>query len=302
MDWLKKIPIGQYVAGERGWLRKIDPRMKMLWVLFFLLSPVLASSEWRLGLVITLLLITFFSNMPSRIWCRSLCLLMLLSIIVGIFAMILPASDASASMTVRDPQELPGVVVVGNAWELIKLGPINIFDVNLGPLIIDRRSAELGLKTSTLIFTVIHSVNLMLITSSPEDLVWSLRWFISPLRIFGLPIDKISFQLLLSLRFIPLVQEEFQNLLRALAVRAVNFKKLGLKASLALILSVGEKLLSNILLRSEQGAEALVARGGELIPAEYFRPSHSISRFSFINIGSVFCLLLALIVRSQFGL
>ena len=33
--------------------------------------------------------------------------------------------------------------------------------------------ALLGLRTSTLIFTVIHSVNLMLITTPPEDLVWA---------------------------------------------------------------------------------------------------------------------------------
>ena len=300
MDWLKKIPIGQYVSGERGWLRKMDPRMKMIWVLFFLLSPILASPQWRLSLVIALLLITFFSDMPLRIWWRSLCLLFVLSLIVGIFAMILPASDSAASITVRDAQELPNALLVGTPWELVKIGPIDFFNLKLGPLIVDRRSAELGVKTSTLIFTVIHSVNLMLITSSPEDLVWSLRWFLSPLRFLGLPIDTISFQLLLSLRFIPLVQEEFQNLLRALAVRAVNFKKLGFKSSLGLILAVGERFLANILLRSEQGAEALVSRRGSLIPADYFRPRSAITRFSLINLSAGFFLVFSLILRSQF--
>tara|TARA_Y100001968_G_scaffold202257_1_gene185730 strand:- start:207 stop:1115 length:909 start_codon:yes stop_codon:yes gene_type:complete len=301
MDWIRKVPIGQYVAGKSGWMRRIDPRMKMAWVLLFLISPVLSSPEWRLGLVIALLLITCFSYLPMRIWWRPLCLLLLLSSLVGVLAIILPTGEPAALLTIRDSQELPNAIAEGQSWEIIRIGPVPFLKTSLGPLIVDRRSAELGLKTSTLIFTVVHSVNLMLITSSPEDLVWALRWFISPLRLLGLPIDRLSFQLLLSLRFIPLVQEEFQNLLRALSVRAVNFKKLGFKASLGLILSVGERLFANILLRSEQGAEALVSRGGWLIPPEYFKPSRSISRFSAINVFAGFLLLFVLVLRSQFG-
>ena len=79
--------------------------------------------------------------------------------------------------------------------------------------------------------------------------------------------------MLLALRFLPLVQEELQNLLRALASRAVSFRQLGIKSSLALILSVGERLLNNILLRAEQGAEAFLVRGGTFVPINYFKPS-----------------------------
>ena len=291
MDWIRKIPIGQYVDGESGWLRWIDPRMKLAWVLLFLLTPVLSSAEWRLGLVLSLLVITFFSHLPSRIWWRPLLILFIFSSLLGLLAMILPASELAATLMVRNPNELPNAIVLGPHWELI----------SLGPLIVDRRSLELGIKTSTLIFTVVHSVNLMLITTSPEDLVWALHWFISPLAFLGLPIDRISFQLLLALRFIPLVQEEFQNLLRSLSVRAVDFKKLGFKASLGLILSVGERLLANILLRSEQGAQAFMARGGSFLPPRYFRPSRTIVSFSCINICAGFLLVMVLVLRFKCG-
>ena len=33
MDWLRQIPIGQYVDGAAGWLRQLDPRLKLSWVL-----------------------------------------------------------------------------------------------------------------------------------------------------------------------------------------------------------------------------------------------------------------------------
>ncbi|MDA0259046.1 MAG: energy-coupling factor transporter transmembrane protein EcfT, partial [Cyanobacteria bacterium] len=55
MDWLRQIPMGQYVDGREGWLRRLDPRLKLAWSLVFLLTPVLAGPLWRLGLVAALL-------------------------------------------------------------------------------------------------------------------------------------------------------------------------------------------------------------------------------------------------------
>ena len=83
---------------------------------------------------------------------------------------------------------------------------------------------------------------------------------LSPLRLLS-SVTRLSFQLLLALRFLPLVQEELQNLLRSLVSRAVSLRKLGFKAAFGLLLSVGERLLANILLRRAAGADALVARG-----------------------------------------
>tara|TARA_Y100001968_G_C19450010_1_gene767906 strand:+ start:4767 stop:5675 length:909 start_codon:yes stop_codon:yes gene_type:complete len=301
MDWLRKVPIGQYVAGENSWLRWIDPRIKFGWVLFFLVTPVLATSEWRVGLVLSLLGLTLCSRLPARVWWRSLSFLLIFSFFIGVFAMLLPASEQAATHTVRNPLELVNSIAIGPSWYLFKFGPIQFFNTSLGPFLIDRRSLELGINSATLVFTVVHSVNLMLITSLPEDLVWALRWFLSPFSLLGFSTDKISFQLLLALRFIPLIQEELQNLLQSLATRAVSFKRLGFKASFGLILSVGERLLANILLRSQQGADALVARNGSWQQLIYLKPSPAISRFSKMNLGAVLFLIMGLILRFFFG-
>ena len=93
-----------------------------------------------------------------------------------------------------------------------------------------------------------------------------------------------------------------QNLLRALASRAVNLRKLGFKASFALILSVGERLLANILLRAEQGAEALLARGGLWLPPDQFRPQLVLAgASSLLNIASAMLLILVLGLRGKYG-
>ena len=272
MDWLRQIPIGQYVDGQEGWLRRLDPRLKFAWVLMFLLTPVLAGPIWRVGLVIGLLLVTGLSGLPPRLWWRSLLFLSALGCGVGLLAMLLPTGDPGASLNLRSAREVPGLLLQAPSWELLRLGPLQLGPLQLGPLVVDRRSAELGLNSATLIVTVVHSVNLMLLSTPSEDLMWALRWWLTPLTWLGVPMDRLSFQLLLALRFLPLVQEELQNLLRSLASRAVNLRRLGFKASFGLVLAVGERLLANILLRAEQGAEALLARGGVWLPAEAFRP------------------------------
>ena len=54
MDWLRQVPMGQYVDGSNGWLRRLDPRLKLAWSLVFLLTPVLAGPLWRVALVVAL--------------------------------------------------------------------------------------------------------------------------------------------------------------------------------------------------------------------------------------------------------
>ena len=293
MELLRNVPIGQYVAGKSGWLRSLDPRLKFAWVLMFLVSPVLAGPLWRVALALALLLITVFRSLPLRIIWRPFSLLIIFSILCGLLATFLPTNETPSVLTVRSPQELPNLLLAGSHWEIIKIGTF----------VIDRRSAELGLKTSTLIFTVVHSVNLMLCTTSPEDLMWTLRWYLKPIALLGFPLDRMSFQLLLALRFIPLVQEEFQNLIRSIINRAINFKELGLKKSVGLILSVGERLLSNILLRAEQGAESLLIRNhGMILHPSSLKPKGLIKRSNaWLNSIAIAVLFITIILRKEYG-
>jgi len=283
MDWLRQLPIGQYVdpgeGGRRSWLRELDPRLKLLWTLAFLLTPILAGPLWRLGLVVLLLLITLTSGLPPRLWLRGVILWLALGLLVGLLSCVLPVGGAPPATLQRPPTELrlepapDGAAPErsGQAWELLRLGPVRLGPLPVGPLVVTRQSARLGLNSATLLFTLIHSANLLLLTTSPEQLVWAIDWWLMPLGRLGLPAERLGFILLLSLRFLPLVQEELQNLLRSLATRAVQLRALGWKGGLGLLLALGERLLANVLLRSEQGAEALLARGGRWLPPQELR-------------------------------
>jgi len=314
MDWLRQLPIGQYVddggPGRGSWLKRIDPRLKLAWTVAFLVTPILAGPLWRVALVGLLLLLTLVSGLPLRIWRRTLPLLLGLAVLVGLLTALLPAGGIGRATLQRPPEELrleppslPGSEAPpersGLAWELLRWGPVQLGPVPFGPLVVTRRSAQLGINGATLLVTLIQSANLLLLSTTPEELAWAISWWLRPLGALGLPMERLGFTLLLSLRFLPLVQEELQNLLRALATRAVTLKGLGWKGALGLVLAVGERLLANILLRSEQGAEALIARGGRWIAPDALHrvPSGSSwpSRLGWLVLGAL------LLLRWRFG-
>lgn len=126
---------------------------------------------------------------------------------------------------------------------------------------ISQRSLDLAIRVSTLIFTLIYSTNLYLLTTAPEEITAGLEDLMLPLRWLGVPVTEVALTLTLSLRYIPLVLEEIQNLGRSIWTRAINWKELGLRRGLRVWLIVAERLLENLLLRASQAANAMQVRG-----------------------------------------
>ena len=302
MNILTKFSVGQYVYGNRSWLRIIDSRLKIIIVMIFLITPIWAGPIWRLSLVVCLLLITFLSLLPSRVWWRSLFLLSCLSLLIGCISILASSDVQFLDGYLRNPKELQVVLESNKEWNILQIPLQKIWFINFGPYNLSRKAFELGIKTSTLIFTVVHSVNLMLLTTLQEDIVWALSWFMYPLRKIGLPTSKWLFQLLIALRFIPLVQEEFQNIIKSVSVRSINFRNLGLKKSFNILLILVERLFQNIFLRIDQGAESLLSKGEIIIKTNRFRTFYPSKSFNVIvNTLSICFICIAIFLRKLYG-
>ena len=302
MNILTKFSIGQYVDGNRSWLRIIDSRLKVIAVLIFLITPIWAGPLWRLSLVICLILITFVSLIPLRVWWRSLVFLLGLSLLIGFLSLIASSDIQSLDSSLRDPSELNLILESQENWNILEIPSKKIGFIILGPYNLSKKAFELGIKTSTLIFTVIHSVNLMLLTTLQEDIVWALSWFMIPLRKVGLPVDKWLFQLLLALRFIPLVQEELQNIIKSVSVRAINLRSLGFKKSINILLTMVERLFLNIFLRIDQGADSLLSKKNIYIKTNRYRAFDKKNYITFIfNSLSICFIFIAIFLRKQYG-
>ena len=302
MNILTKFSIGQYVDGNRSWLRIIDSRLKIFAVLIFLITPIWAGPFWRIGLVICLRFITFISLLPIRVWWRSFIFLTGLSLVIGFLSVMASFDIQSLDSSIRDPNELKVILESQEKWNILEIPLKKIGFLSFGPYYLSRKSFELGIKTSTLIFTVIHSVNLMLLTTLQEDIVWAFSWFMNPLRKIGLPIDKWLFQLLLALRFIPLVQEEFQNILKSISVRSLNLRNLGFKKSINVLLTIVERLFLNIFLRIDQGADSLLSKKHILIRTNRFKNLDKVTPLTFVlNTLSICFICIAIFLRKQYG-
>ena len=267
MDLLRSLPIGLYLEEPQTWLHKLDPRVKLIWLLSFLSSYVFANNYWRVLLVLLLILFTVFAKIPLRVWRQQMGWLLVLSFMVLAIGAISPDG-----LGINYQSRLPRNEQILTQPSTDKKNQITptILDSNKqysyvlfhqGFVRVSRRSWDLAISLSTIVFTLIYSTNLYLLTTAPEEITSGMESLMQPLRRLNIPVTEITLTLTLSLRFIPLVLEEIQNLVRSVMTRAINWKKLGLKRGAKVWLIVTERLLKNLLLRAEQMANAMMVRG-----------------------------------------
>ncbi len=291
MDLLRSLPLGLYLEQPITWLHRLDPRIKLAWLMTFLAAPLLANPLWRVILAALLLVFTIMAMIPLRVWRQQMGWLLLLSLMVfalttvipdGLDTKYYPRLPANELAFAQQPNTLPPASppnpwynpfgfgrpasptsATGSASDESLPQPTDYRYIlfQRGSITITKRSLDLAIRYSTLLFTLIYSANLFLLVTAPEEITAAIEDWMSPLRRFNLPITEIALTLTLSLRFIPLVLEEVQNLVRSVSTRAINWRKLGWRSTLQVWLIVAERLLENLLLRAEQIASAMKVRG-----------------------------------------
>jgi energy-coupling factor transport system permease protein len=267
MDLLRSLPIGLYLEQPSTWLHTLDPRVKLVWLMTFLLTPLLANTQWRVILVGLLILLTFAAAIPWRVWRQQMGWLLLICLLVlGVTAVMpdglalryqprlpLPAQQFGSSPPSHLSDAPPPSLPQPTAYSYVLL--------EQGPVTMTRQSLDLGIRLSTWLFTLIFGTNLYLLTTAPEEIATAIEHLLQPLSRWRVPVIELTLTLTLSLRFIPLVLEEVQNLIRAIRTRAINWKKLGIRGAIQIWLMLADRLLENLFLRAEQIASAMTARG-----------------------------------------
>jgi energy-coupling factor transport system permease protein len=289
MDLLRSLPLGLYLEEPQTWLHRLDPRVKLGWLSTFLLVPVLASIPLRLAVVAALVVLTATARIPWRVWKQQVGWLLLLAAYVGVIVLFvpdglnanhqgrLPANELVFSQQSAELSAIPASKPFYIFWDKAPATPkvdqwstpaklkqptdYKYFLFRRGRFAISQRSLDVSLRFSTLLFTLIYSTSLFLLVTSPEEVTAGLEDLMGPLRKLKIPVTEIALTLTLALRFIPLVLEEFQNLVRSVRTRAINWRKLGIKRSVQIWVLVAERLLENLLLRAEQIAAGIQVRG-----------------------------------------
>lgn len=73
-----------------------------------------------------------------------------------------------------------------------------------------------------LILIVLYT-SILTLTTPPTELTYGLECFLSPLRIFKLPVSKIALSLSLGLRFIPIVIDQANKIIKAQTCRGIDY-------------------------------------------------------------------------------
>ncbi|WP_017326447.1 energy-coupling factor transporter transmembrane protein EcfT [Synechococcus sp. PCC 7336] len=293
VDLLRNVPLGTYLESPVTWLHRLDPRVKFVWLVSILLSPILADGWWRLAVVAFLVLLTWGSQLPWRVWRGQLGIALAIALFATLltafapealgvrsepvrpaaemaYGLLLPLAESAVTADPSDtaataPAEIERLRVVDweqlpqptrYRYELLTIPPV------LGrELRISRRSLAIAIRLATLIFTLLYSTSLFLLATAPEEITEAIAFFCAPLRPLKVPVAEIVLTLTLALRFLPLVLEEVQNIARAVRTRDIHWQGLGLKGGVKLALSLVERVLQNLLIRAEQTASAMQVRG-----------------------------------------
>ena len=293
MDLLKSLPIGLYLEQPVTWLHRVDPRVKLGWLLSVLLAPVLSNAAWRVGLVLFLVGLTLSARIPLRVWRQQMGFLLTLATLVTVLLMIMPDGIAVIqNPRLPTPQQLyPIEAPPGQALGALGASAVDqalpaaeeneqrqrisatvlpdtdysyvvfTLDLRLVKLQVTQQSLQLAIRVGTLLFTLVYSTTLFLLTTAPEEITAGLEDLLQPLRWLKLPVTEIALSMTLALLVIPLVLEEVQNLIRSIRTRAINWRKLGMRRAAQIWILVAERLLGNLLLRAEQIASAMHVRG-----------------------------------------
>ena len=266
MDLLRSLPLGLYLEQPVTWLHRLDSRVKFVWLMSFLSTYIFANTWWRVILVFVLIFITLISGIPRRVWRQQMGYLLSICFLVLIIASLSPDGmgvDYQPRLPIERQVEQPAVQTSTRNPILSIFDPeeYNYILFAGGPVKVTRHSFDLAVRLSTIFFTVLYSTTLYLLTTAPEEITAGIESLMEPLRRFKVPVTEIALTLTLSLRFIPLVLEEIQNLIRSVMTRAINWKKLGLKGVVKVWMMLAERLLKNLLLRADQMANGIVVRG-----------------------------------------
>lgn len=230
---IRDITIGQYYPQDSV-LHRLDPRVKLASTLLFIVSLFLFDSFAGYVIVIAFLgMVIKLSKVPFRYIVKGLKAVVFLLLFTVIFNMLLT----------------PGEPLV--QWWIIKITKEGLF-----------QAAFFGIR---LILLIIGS-SLMTFTTTPNSLTDGLETGLSPLKKIKVPVHEIAMMMSIALRFIPILLEETDKIMKAQMARGADFESGGLLKKAKALIPLLVPLFISAFRRAGDLAMAMEARcynGGE---------------------------------------
>jgi len=227
-----KLMLGRYVEGH-SLLHRLDPRSKLAGMLIFMASVFLINSYVTLliGLAFTLIII-IMSKIPLLFYFRAVKPLLFLITFIALFHIFFHAEGA----------------------RIFKVGTFSIYSGGL----------EKGLVAAGRMTLFISFATVLSFTTQPDRIANALDSFLQPLQKIGIPVDRLSLMLSLSLRFIPTIFEEAERIWKAQVSRGFSLADRPLKEKAKRIIALLVPVTAGAFRRATNLADAMEARSYRL--------------------------------------
>ncbi|MBQ6886358.1 MAG: energy-coupling factor transporter transmembrane protein EcfT [Lachnospiraceae bacterium] len=188
---LRDITIGQYYQSDSV-IHKLDPRVKLITTLVFIVSLFVVDNF--IGYVIAALFLAIvikISKVPFKFMVKGMKSIMVLLMITVIFNLFLTPGEALFTV-----------------WKLT--------------------ITKEGVRTAVfmairLTFLIIGS-SVMTLTTTPNNLTDGLEKMLKPLKVIHVPVHEVAMMMAIALRFIPILLEETDKIMKAQIARGADFE------------------------------------------------------------------------------
>lgn len=229
----RNMTLGQYYPGDSV-IHKLDPRVKLLATLLYIIGIFCISNPFGvLFVTVCLGIVIALSKVPVSFMFRGLKGIVILMIIAGMFNLFMT----------------PGIPIF--KFYFIKITKEGI------------RNAVL--MTIRMIYLIVGS-SIMTLTTTPNALTDGLESGLSFLNFFRVPVSDIAMMMSIALRFIPILIEETDKIMKAQMARGATFDEGNLIKRAKAMIPILVPLFVSAFRRAYDLANAMEARcynGGE---------------------------------------
>lgn len=230
---IRDITIGQYYPSD-SLLHKLDPRTKIVGTFVYIISLFLFRSFAPLLVVIGFLaMVIKLSKVPFKHIVKGLKAIMFLLLFAVIFNLFLT----------------PGK-------EIFRFGILKITEEGI------RVAAFMGLR----LILLIMGSTIMTFTTTPNNLTDGLEKLMNPLKKIKVPVHEIAMMMSIALRFIPILLEETDKIMKAQMARGADFESGNIFQKAKSLVPILVPLFISAFRRANDLAMAMEARcyrGGE---------------------------------------
>lgn len=188
---MKDITIGQFYPAD-SLLHKLDPRVKLIGTFTFLISLFLGSGIAAYAVATLFLAVVIkLSKVPFKMIMKGLKAIIIVLLITVSFNLFLTSGEV-------------------------------IFQ--LGFLKITKEGISIAFFMALRLIYLVIGASLMTLTTTPNDLTDGLESVLGPLKKIKVPVHEISMMMSIALRFIPILMEETDRIMKAQTARGADFE------------------------------------------------------------------------------